>query len=95
LCAFRWYLRRSSGARALVNDDQHGSDGCLLVLLDVDLCDDACNGGGDFHDRLVRLELDESLILADLVTDLDQYADDGPRFDAFADFRQLHFGGHE
>ncbi len=96
-------LRRRLGPRLLVtgrcravraDHDENGADGHRLALLDEDLRDLPGRRGRDLDGRLVRLDLDQRLILADLVALGDEPARDLALGQAFAEVGELELVRH-
>ncbi len=74
--------------------DQHRPDGDGRALLDEDLRDGPGGGRRDLDRRLVRLDLDERLVLGHLVADRDEPAGDLSLRQPLAEIRQLELVRH-
>jgi DNA-binding CsgD family transcriptional regulator len=97
----RWgalLLVRLDGAKQLLallpDDDDHSADRRDVALGDQDLQHRPGARRGDLDRRLVRLHLDERLILADGLTLLDEPARDLSLGQPFAEVGQLELVGH-
>jgi hypothetical protein len=81
-------------AVCFADDDQHRSDRNGLALRDEDPSDLACSRRRNLDRRLVRLDLDERIVFADLLALGDQPARDLPFGQPLAEVRQLELIGH-
>ena len=78
----------------LADDDEHRADRDDVALLDEDLRDLAGGGRGDLDRRLVRLDLDERLVLGDLVAHGHEPAGDLAFGQALAEIGKLELVRH-
>ena len=82
------------GNGSVADDDEDRADRDDLALLDEDARDLAGRRRGDLDGRLVRLDLDERLVLRHLVPLGDQPAGDLALGQALAEVGQLELVGH-
>ena len=86
--------RGRHGSAVAADHDEHGADRHHLAFRNEDAGDDAGGGRRDLDGRLVRLHLDERVVLGDLRTLGDEPAGDLALRQALPEIRQLELVRH-